>query len=103
MGEFEWERALWAELDSAEELHQFVLAGEYITRLTHEILPKLAARRRAVVRSMVGRPDMDATKFAESVGTRRTTITRLMYDGRALERKEAASRSLGRTPPSRYS
>lgn len=78
-----WEAALWEEFEEADPIGQITLAGEWITRMTQVLLPQLAVRRRQEVLHVLADPDMDPTRLAEELGTRRTTITRLAEEGRA--------------------
>jgi len=90
-----WKDQLWAELDQKEPIEQITLTGEWITDLTQDVLPALGARRRAAVLIALATPGMDATRLAELIGSRRSTITRLAEEGRASRReqniKEAAA------------
>ena len=83
-----WEEALWAELDGMSELDQIVKAAEWITSITQEILPALGKYRRRKIVELLAQDDWDATKIAESIGTRRGTINRLADEGRAILRQE---------------
>lgn len=78
-----WEEALWEEFEEADSITQITLAGEWITRMTQLLLPQLGVRRREEVLHVLAEPGWDATRLAEELGTRRTTITRLAEEGRA--------------------
>ena len=86
-----WEETLWDELDAQSDTDQVVNAGAWIVRITQELLPKLGQRRREKVVQILAGPDMDATKLAETIGTRRTTILRLAEEGRSLRREHNQS------------
>lgn len=83
----QWEKVLWEELDQQEPMQQIVTCGEWITGMTQSLLTALADRRRDMVIEVLARPDMDATRLAESIGTRPTTIRRLAEEGRARKRE----------------
>lgn len=83
-----WKEAMWAELDAMSDTDQIMTAGEWITVLVQEELPKLARRRRTKVLELLASPDWDATKIAESIGARRNTIMRLAEEGRAHARED---------------
>ncbi len=89
-----WEKALWEEFNEVDSLQQITLAGEWITRMTQILLPQLGIRRREEVLHVLAEPDMDATRLAELLGTRRTAINRLAEEGRAAlkQRRESSSR-----------
>lgn len=86
-----WEKALWEEFEEVDSLHQIVLAGEWITRMTQVLLPQLGIRRREEVINVLAQPDMDATRLAEELGTRRTAINRLAEEGRAALKRRRES------------
>ena len=83
----DWERSLWAELEAQPDIQQVITAGEWITLITQRILPELGRHRREKVIEILAQPDMDATRLAESIGARRTTIARLAEEGRAMARE----------------
>jgi hypothetical protein len=83
-----WQEELRKELDQLDDVEAFVASGEWISQITHEILPQLCRARRLAVVGVLGREDWDAQKLADSVGSRRTTIMRLAEDGRAMMRAE---------------
>jgi hypothetical protein len=82
-----WVKALWTELDSNSDLEQVLLCSSLITYLTQEVLPALGHRRREKILDLLEEEGMDKTKLAESLGTRRTAITRLAEEGRAWRRE----------------
>ena len=81
-----WEKTLWAELDQLDEEDRIVVAGEWIVRITRQLLPELGVRRREAVLAVLARPGWDATRLAETIGSRRPTVTRLAEEGRARKR-----------------
>lgn len=83
-----WEEALWDELATLPDTQQVITAGEWITYLTQELLPKLGRHRRQKVLEILKEDGMDATKLAELIGARRSTISRLAEEGRAVAREE---------------
>jgi hypothetical protein len=83
-----WEETFWAELEALTDTEQIVVTGELIDTLNHRIVPELARIRRRKAAEVVAQSDWDATRLAETIGARRTTITRLAEEGRALTREE---------------
>lgn len=87
---WDWEEAMWAELRSQSPTDQIVTAGEWITLIQQSIVAELAKVRRDQVLDLLAQPGWDATRIAESIGARRTTITRLAEEGRAARREDQA-------------
>lgn len=85
----DWEKRLWEELADLPQEEQIVRAGEWIVAITRDLLPALGNLRRTTVLEILARPNWDATRLAETIGSRRTTITRLAEEGRARARKAA--------------
>ena len=85
----DWEKRLWEELGELPEEEQIVRAGEWIVGITRDLLPALGNLRRDTVLKVLARPNWDATRLAETIGSRRTTNTRLAEEGRK-RRREAA-------------
>jgi hypothetical protein len=83
-----WEEALWAELEAQSDIQQIITAAEWINHLTQKVLPDLGGHRRRKILEVLAQPEMDATRLAESIGARRTTISRLAEEGRAAAREE---------------
>jgi hypothetical protein len=83
-----WEETLWSELDGMEPTRQIIATGELIALVNQELLPRLADRRRDIVCDLLRQPEWDATKLAETVGTRRGTILRLAQEGRSRHREQ---------------
>jgi hypothetical protein len=89
-----WEEALWDELANMSSVDQVKATATWIADITHSLLPALAAKRREAILFTVSLPDWDAQRLAETIGSRRTTISRLAEEAR----REARS-SGGDTPP----
>lgn len=89
-----WEEAMWAELEAQPVPQQIVMAGELIELMQQGLVPKLGQLRREAVLRLLNEPGMDATRLAEQIGSRRTTIMRLAEEGRALRREERIRESL---------
>jgi hypothetical protein len=85
-----WLEAMYAELDEMTEVEQITATGEWIVRITQEVLPALGARRRDMLLNVLDQPDWDYTRLAESIGSRRTAIVRLAEEGRARKRERGA-------------
>lgn len=83
-----WEETMWADLEAMPETEQIVVTGEWITRMTQSVLPQLGRIRRLQVLKVLNGEGMDATRLAEIIGSRRTTITRLAEEGRAIRRED---------------
>jgi hypothetical protein len=82
-----WEENLWSELNEMEPTRQIIATGELIARINQHVLPALADRRRDVVCELLATPEWDATKLAESIGSRRGTVVRLAQEGRSRHRE----------------
>jgi hypothetical protein len=83
-----WEETMWAEIKAHPETDQIGICGDWITRMQQIIVPALARLRRETVLGLLAGEGMDATRLAETIGARRTTIIRLAEEGRALRREE---------------
>lgn len=83
-----WEEALWSELHAMSETDQIIATAELITRLQQDTVIRLGQLRRRLVVELLQREEWDAIKLAETLGIRRTTISRLAEEGRALIREE---------------
>jgi hypothetical protein len=83
-----WEETMWGEFDNHSETDRIVFAGELIERMQQEIVPKLGQLRRETVLQVLNQDGMDATRLAELIGSRRTTIMRLAEEGRAMRREQ---------------
>lgn len=94
-----WITALWEELDALDELEQITAAAEWIIDITHEVLPELGQRRRTAIRAMLDRPNWDHVKLAETIGTRPSTIRRLMDESRAYDKRKAKQAAPVDEPP----
>lgn len=77
-----WEQALWSELDAMSGVDQVVATAEWISMITHSILPELGRRRRQQILYTLARPDWDAQRLAETIGSRPTTVRRLADEAR---------------------
>jgi hypothetical protein len=84
-----WETALWNELDAMTLDEQIVASGSWITYISRELLTELGAHRRRLIAQAVREPGVDDGVLADRLGSRRSTITRLAEEGRALLRDEA--------------
>ena len=82
-----WEQVLWAELEALPPEQRIAVAGQCIVHITRVLLPALGDLRREAVLEILERPGWDATRLAETIGSRRTTIARLAEEGRARRRK----------------
>lgn len=82
-----WVTALWHEFDNMSDLDKIAVAGAWITKMTNELLPSLGERRRIAVATQLLHDNWDATSIAETIGARRSVITRLGFEGRQLLRE----------------
>jgi len=85
-----WEKALWKELEALSAEERIAVSGRCIVHITRSLLPALGNLRREAVLEVLARPGWDATRLAETIGSRRTTIARLAEEGRARRRSHAA-------------
>lgn len=83
-----WEEMMWAEIGALTTVEQIAYAGELIERLDHDLVPRVADLRRDKILEVLADPEWDATRLAETVGARRTTIARLAGEGRAKKREQ---------------
>jgi hypothetical protein len=84
-----WQRLLWEELDAQNPEQQFMTTGEWIYNITRVLLPELGARRRENVITLIDQDGASIPTVAGQLGMRRTTISRLVDEGRSA-RKQAA-------------
>jgi hypothetical protein len=89
-----WEETLWTEFDGLPDGEKIVRAGELIEHMQQNLVPLFGQIRRETVLTMLNQPGMDATRLAEMIGSRRTTILRLAEEGRANRREQAIRDSL---------
>lgn len=85
-----WEEAMWAELEAMAPEDRIVVAGEWITALTQQVLPALGKARRVAVVEVLAKEEWDALRLAETIGSRAGTIARLAEEGRAILRQRAS-------------
>ncbi len=83
----DWEQSLWAEIERLSPEERIVLAGEVIVQITRNLLPSLGDVRREAVLEILERPEWDARRLAETIGSRSSTITRLAEEGRRRRRE----------------
>jgi hypothetical protein len=82
-----WQKLLWEELDAQSPYQQFMTTGEWINNITRVLLPELGARRRENVISLVDETDdASVASVAGQLGMRRTTISRLVDEGRSARK-----------------
>ena len=85
-----WEDQLLEELEKLPPEERIAVAGASIVHITRVLLPQLGDLRREAVLEVLDRPGWDATRLAETIGSRRTTIARLAEEGRARRRRHEA-------------
>jgi HAMP domain-containing protein len=78
-----WEDAMWAELDELDPLQQHVACGEWITIMQQTLVPELSVRRRVKLLEACEKAGWDYWQVAESIGSRRATVERLVNEARA--------------------
>lgn len=81
-----WKKVLWEALDQLPPDEQFMVSGRWITEMTQQLLPALGYRRRENVVDMVELEHIPAAKVADILGLRRSTLTRLLDEGRAARK-----------------
>lgn len=81
-----WQEVMWKELDALSATEQFVTTGQWIAQMTQELLPALGDRRRQALLNALDTSGMDNAQFAESVGSRTTTIKRLVEEAKKNNR-----------------
>lgn len=78
-----WLNVLREELEVLDPQDRFITSGEWIAFITFKLLPELAARRRGAVLDMLDASDgATAASVAAQLGMRKTTIDRLLEEGR---------------------
>lgn len=85
-----WSDEMWTELNEQPIDRQLVTAGEWITYMTQVLLPELGARRRENVLKLVEEEPGGSAVVAAKLGMRRSTIVRLIDEGKAARRAEAS-------------
>lgn len=81
-----WEETLWQELRELTPRERFIATGELIPYISKVILNLLSEQRRLAALDAVRTEDIDATAFAEDVGSRSSTIRRLLEEARRIEK-----------------
>lgn len=77
-----WVEQLWDDLAELEPADRVKVAGDWITKMTHHLLPQLAEFRRKQVVLLLGELDWDSQRLAETIGSRVGTINRLAREHR---------------------
>jgi hypothetical protein len=80
-----WERAIKSELINLPLEERFVRAGELISRITYSLLPDLGAMRRDCIVDLADN-EWETMRIAEHFGMRRSTVIRLLEEGRAVRK-----------------
>ncbi len=83
-----WKTAIWEELSTLDPEEQFVVAGEWITYITRNLLPELGLCRRENVISLVDNEGMTNAEVAGKLSMRRSTIIRLIDEGRSVHKQQ---------------
>jgi hypothetical protein len=83
-----WKDQLWSDLAAMGTQDQFVAAGEWIAWVTKVLLPQLGTHRRDMIMKLIDDEDWDTARVAEEFGMRRSTVIRLLDEGRHVRRKE---------------
>jgi len=79
---------MWDELADMSDPDQIVAAADYIAEITRTVLPALARHRRLTVVKLVERDGWDSRRVAETIGSRKNSVDRLVEEGRAIRRSE---------------
>lgn len=85
----QWQKVLWDELSQLSTDEQIIVSGQWITDISRNLLTELGAHRRRLIAEAVREEGVDDGVLADRLGSRRSTITRLAEQGRALLRDEA--------------
>lgn len=85
-----WQETMYAELDQMDALQQFVTCGDWITQMQQTLVPALAERRREKLVEAADSNGNDYLQLAETIGSRRATVERLVNEGRARIRERGA-------------
>jgi len=80
-----WEYAIKSELIDLPLEERFVRAGELISRITYSLLPDLGAMRRDCIVDLADN-EWETMRIAEHFGMRRSTVIRLLEEGRAVRK-----------------
>lgn len=83
-----WRQQLWAELRSLPAEEQFLVAGAWIAQITQNLLPELGRHRRENVLELLSRDGSSIATVAGQLGMRRSTVSRLVDEGRSARRHE---------------
>lgn len=85
-----WQDVMWDELEVMDPLERFVACGEWITTMQQTLVPQLSVKRRVDLAQACEERGNDYLQVAELVGSRKTTVERLVNEGRALLREHQA-------------
>ena len=89
---WKWQDAMWAELDEMDPLQQAVVCGEWITEMQQELVPAMAEKRREMLVQAADSNGNDYLRIAETIGSRRATVERLVNEGRSRMRERETRR-----------
>lgn len=81
-----WQQHLFAELEALPAHEQFRVAGAWITQITQSLLPELGRIRRENVLELLSRDESSIATVAGELGMRRSTVSRLVDEGRSARR-----------------
>jgi hypothetical protein len=84
-----WQDAMWAELDEQTPLQRYVTCSEWITEMQQTLVPELADRRRTELVNAAAECNNDYLHIAETIGSRKGAVERLVNEGRARLRQIA--------------
>lgn len=96
-----WKQDLWDDLDTMDPKKQFAVTGEWITWITQVLLPELGQRRREQVLVLIDDQGESPAYVASTLNVRRSTLTRLIDEGRASRRalRMTEEQALDDSPP----
>ena len=86
-----WKELLGAELQALPPEERFLRAGEYISWITYTLLPDLGAQRRDCIVDLID-DGWDILRIAGHFGMRRSTVVRLLDEGRIPSHKVGTHR-----------
>lgn len=87
-----WKDLLRAELQALPPEERFLRAGEYISWITYTLLPDLGAQRRDCIVDLFDLNHWGTDKIATFFGMRRSTVVRLLDEGRAARKSQRLKR-----------
>jgi len=86
--EMDWKETLWHDLEALSKPEQIVAAAEIIAQM-QTVLEELARHRRVTCVELIEEEGYSYASLAAEIGSRTTSISRLVNQGRVALREEA--------------